>query len=199
MPARPEVAPDPAASTVAALAVTVSAAASAAAAVSSLDCSVDCTATVSMTGAASVVTAGRSNETVAVGAAVTASCAAWDPDSAEAEIPTLASAALAGMPTLRTRPEAAATTAAWRPTVPALALTALDTAPSGFLRTVCARWRAELWREDTKGSLSQCLRGELSDSDGSHPAALLPGKLCDLTPRPSCEDQNWFPRPCQTM
>jgi len=38
--------------------------------------------------------------------------------------------------------------------------------------------RIVAWRHES--SLSQCLRGELSDSDGSHPAALLPGKLCDL-------------------
>src|SRR6478609_2806073 len=114
----------------------------AAVAVRSAD-AVDWVRTVSTFGAAVVLTAGRSKETVAVGAAVTARAVCADPDSVEAETPAVVSAAVAGRPMLRMRPDAAATTAAWRPTVPAFALTALDTASRGLVRTVCARWRAE--------------------------------------------------------
>src|SRR3954447_1915699 len=104
---------------------------------------VDWVRTASTFGAAVVLTTGRSKETVAVGAAVTARAAWAEPDSVEAETPAVVSAAVAGRPMLRMSPEAAATTAAWRPTVPAFALTALDIASKGLVRTVCARWRAE--------------------------------------------------------
>src|SRR6478752_531533 len=104
---------------------------------------VDWGRTASTFGAAVVLTTGRSKETVAVGAAVTASAVCAEPDSVDAETPAVVSAAFAGRPMLRIRPDAAATTAAWRPTVPAFALTALDTASRGLVRTVCARWRAE--------------------------------------------------------
>ena len=53
-------------------------------------------------------------------------------------------AAWAGMPAARTRPEAATTTAAWRPTEPALAVTALDSAVNGVTGAVAARRRPEL-------------------------------------------------------
>src|SRR5215217_3211084 len=80
------------------------------------------------------------------------------------------SAALAATPLVSTRPETAAMTAAWRPTDPAFDATAAERAVSGL-----AFWGA-LWRPseelvDTLDYLSQRLRGELSDSDGSHPAA----------------------------
>ena len=52
----------------------------------------------------------------------------------------------AGRPMERTSPEAAATTAAWRPTVPALEDTACDTVASGLERTGVARWRAMVER-----------------------------------------------------
>ena len=86
-----------------------------------------------------VLTTGRSKETVAVGAAVTARAVCAEPDSVDADTPAVVSAALAGSPMLRIRPVAAAMTAAWRPTVPAFALTAVDTGPNGLVRTVCAR------------------------------------------------------------
>jgi len=103
------------------------------------------------------------------------------------------------MPTLRISPDAAAITAAWRPTVPALAVTALDTEFNGFVRTVCARWRAEVLRVDTKVASPNAYEVSCRIRMGvTRPLGFL-GSFCDLTPRSSCEDQNWFPRLCQTM
>src|SRR5687767_11991340 len=62
---------------------------------------VDCARTGAGLGAAVVFTTGRSKETVAVGAAVTARADCADPDSVDAETPAVVSAAVAGRPMLR--------------------------------------------------------------------------------------------------
>src|SRR3954462_10332842 len=55
---------------------------------------------------------------------------------------TLASAAFAAMPLVRTRPEAAAMTAAWRPMPPALSLTAFAMTAIELVLVTSARCRA---------------------------------------------------------
>ena len=58
-------------------------------------------------------------------------------------------AAWAGSPMLMIRPDAAAMTAAWRPTLPALEDTALEMAESGLTLTGAALWRPRVLLEDT--------------------------------------------------
>ncbi|MCU1573248.1 MAG: hypothetical protein JWO93_1330 [Micrococcaceae bacterium] len=68
-----------------------------------------------------------------------------------------ADAACAGRPTLRIRPDAAAMTAAWRPTVPAFADTALDSVVSALALPTAARWRPKVLFGDTlKASPNAC-------------------------------------------
>ena len=77
-------------------------------------------------------------------AEIVAGAADWT-SSVEAEVDsrwTLASAALAAIPLVRTRPEAAAMTAAWRPMPPALSPTALAITASELVLVTSARCRA---------------------------------------------------------
>lgn len=69
---------------------------------------------------------------------------------------------------LETTPEAAILTAASRPTHPALDVTTGERAVNALTAWDAVATQQALW--NTSNCLSQRLRGELSDSDGSHPA-----------------------------
>src|SRR5215207_7137055 len=86
---------------------------------------------------------------MAVGAAAWASRAEAEVDSRW----TLVSAALAAIPLVRTRPEAAAITAAWRPTPEALSPTALAMTASELVFTAAARCRARVFAREVIISL----------------------------------------------
>src|SRR6478672_10700225 len=79
-------------------------------------------------------------EAAEIGASTADSTSSWDA-GAESRL-TLASAAFAARPLVRTRPEAAAITAAWRPMPPALSLTALAMMAIELVLVTSARCRA---------------------------------------------------------
>ncbi len=111
----------------------------------------------SMTGAATEATAGRSKLIVAVDAAVTTLVGPSVTVSATVagleSRWTGVSAAWAAMEPVRTRPEAAAMTAAWRPAPDALLATALEMEMNGLGRTLSALRRPRRMREDMKEPL----------------------------------------------
>jgi hypothetical protein len=66
--------------------------------------------------------------------------------------------AFAAIPEVRTSPEAAAITAAWRPTPPTLELTAFEMTEIGLVLTTSARWRPRAVFEDKKDPLPKPAR-----------------------------------------
>jgi hypothetical protein len=107
------------------------------------------------------VTLGVAKEIFTVEAAVTAeaSCVFWLSVVPASEArSTVGVAALAAMPEVRTSPEAAAITAAWRPTPPTLELTAFVMTEIGLVLTTSARWRPRAVFEDKKDPLPKPAR-----------------------------------------
>src|SRR6478752_1778722 len=99
------------------------------------------------------------------------------------------------MPLVRTRPEAAIITAAWRPTVPGLTENA-EVRPAG----ASERWRAAVVLEVMfVASPNACEVSCRIRMGGTRPRTRQSG-LCGFTPRPAgAARQKWFPRLCQKV
>ncbi len=157
----------------------------------------------SMTGAATEATAGRSKLMVAVERAVTTLVGASEAVSATvaglASRWTGASAACAATEPVRTSPEAAAITAAWRPAPEALLATALEMEMNGLGRTLSALRRPRRMREDMKEPLPMPARLAVGfgwESPG-HCPPLFSGSFV-TSPQGTLESgPKWVPRLCR--
>ncbi len=156
----------------------------------------------SMTGAATEATAGRSKLMVAVERAVTTLVGASEAVSATvAGLESRwagASAAWAATEPVRTSPEAAAITAAWRPAPEALLATALEMEMNGLGRTLSALRRPRRMREDMKEPLPMPARLAVGFGWES-PGHYLPlsGSFVTSPQGTLVSGPNWVPRLCR--